>query len=145
VGGAAVLAVAAGVAGAVQVAVMGRSGERIGVYEALAWATVLSTVLAVGLLLLTRGSLGGLADAWRAPKWMWIGAAMGTFIVFTITVAGPRIGVVATTALLIAGQLAAATLIDRYGWFGVERVSVSAIRVVGLVLLTVGALLTLRR
>jgi uncharacterized membrane protein YdcZ (DUF606 family) len=34
-----------------------------------------------------------------------VGAFMGAFIVLTITVAAPRIGVVAVTALLIAGQL----------------------------------------
>jgi uncharacterized membrane protein YdcZ (DUF606 family) len=38
-----------------------------------------------------------------------------------------------------------ATAIDRYGLFGVERVAVSWTRLLGLALLTVGAVLTLRR
>ncbi len=70
---------------------------------------------------------------------------MGVFIVFSITVAGPRIGIVATTAFLIAAQFALAAVIDRYGWFGVEQVALSWPRVVGIGLLVVGAALTLRR
>ena len=59
--------------------------------------------------------------------------------------AGPRIGVVATTAVLIAAQFTVATIIDRYGWFGVERIAISWTRVAGIALLFVGAALTLRR
>ena len=73
------------------------------------------------------------------------GGALGAAIVFSITIAGPRIGTTAVVALLIAGQLVAATLIDRYGWFGFDRVALDAPRVIGIVLLAVGAALTLRR
>jgi transporter family-2 protein len=74
---------------------------------------------------------------------------MGAFIVLTITititVAAPRIGVVAVTALLIAGQLGTAVLIDRFGIFGVERIGFSWPRVAGIALLVAGAALTLHR
>ena len=60
---------------------------------------------------------------------------MGVFIVFSITVAGPRIGIVATTAFLIAAQFGLAAAIDRYGWFGVERVATTWPRIVGIALL----------
>jgi bacterial/archaeal transporter family-2 protein len=145
VGTAAVLAFTAGIAGAVQVAVMGRFGERVGTIEALAFSLLLSTLLAGVALLAARGSLSGLADAARAPKWLWVGSLMGTFVVLTITIAAPRIGVLAVTALLIAGQLGTAIAIDRYGLFGVERIGFSWPRVVGIALLVAGAALTLRR
>jgi len=70
---------------------------------------------------------------------------MSVFIVLTITFCGPRIGVVATTAFLIAGQFGLATLIDRYGWLGVEQVAVGWPRVLGVGLLVTGAALTLHR
>ena len=54
---AAVLCVVAGFAGSVQVAVMARLGDRVGVVEALTFATVLSAVLAAVILLVARGSL----------------------------------------------------------------------------------------
>jgi transporter family-2 protein len=144
-GYAALLSLAAGIAGAVQVAVMGRFGERIGSLEALAFSLLLSTAIAVIVLLVARGTVSGFADAARAPKWLWIGALMGSFVVFTITVAGPRIGVVAVTALLITGQLAAAIAIDRFGLLGQEHIGLSWPRVLGIALLAAGAGLTLAK
>jgi len=144
-GTAAVLALAAGLAGSVQAAVMGRFGERISTVEALAWATLLSLVIAMAVLLVARRGTGGLSDAWAAPKWLWAGAALGTFIVFSITVVSPRIGTTATIALLVAGQLAMGTAIDRFGLFGFEQIALSWPRVLGIALLAVGAVLTLKR
>jgi bacterial/archaeal transporter family-2 protein len=142
---AAVLAAAAGLAGAVQIAVQGRLNERVGSIEAAATASVIGAVLALGVLLVTRRSLGGVSDAVGGPKWQLLGGVMSICIILAITIAGPRIGVVATTAFLIAAQFALAAVIDRYGWFGVEQVAFSWPRVVGLGLLVVGAALTLRR
>jgi bacterial/archaeal transporter family-2 protein len=139
------LALGSGLAGAVQVAVMGRFGERIGTWEALTFSLLLSTLLALAALLLARRGLGGLGGALTAPKWLWLGGLMGAFVVLSITVAGPSIGTTATIGLLIAGQLVAATAIDRFGWFGFERIPVSWPRALGLVLLAVGAALTIRR
>jgi bacterial/archaeal transporter family-2 protein len=144
-GGAALLAFAAGVGGATQIAVQSRLGDRVGTLEAVATASVVGGVIALATLLVVRGSLGGIVDAVGGPKWQLLGGVMSVFIVLTITVSGPRIGVVATTAFLIAAQLSFATLIDRYGWFGVQTVPVSAVRLVGIVLLVTGAALTLRR
>ena len=142
---AAVLAFAAGLGGAVQIAVQGRLGDRVGSLEALATAAVVGGILALTALLVVRRSLGGIGEAVAGPKWQLLGGAMGAFIVLAITVAGPRIGVVATTAFLIAAQFSLAAVIDRYGWFGVERVAFSWPRVLGIGLLVVGAALTLRR
>ena len=125
-GVAAVLAFAAGLGGAVQIAVQGRLGDRVGSLEALATAAVIGGVIALAALLVARRSLAGIGEALGGPKWLLLGGAMGAFIVFAITVAGPRIGVVATTAFLIAAQFALASVIDKYGWFGVERVAVTS-------------------
>ena len=142
---AAVLAAAAGLAGAVQIAVQGRLNERVGSIEAAATASVIGAVLAIVVLLAVRRSLGGVGDAVAGPKWQLLGGAMSILIILSITIAGPRIGVVATTAFLIAAQFALAAVIDRYGWFGVDRVALTWPRVLGLGRLIVGAALTLRR
>ena len=142
---AAVLAAAAGLAGAVQIAVQGRLNERVGSIEAAATASVIGAALALTVLLLARRSLGGVGDAVGGPKWQLLGGVMSICIILAITIAGPRIGVVATTAFLIAAQFALAAVIDRYGWFGVERVAFTWSRVVGIGLLVIGAALTLRR
>ena len=142
---AALLAFTAGLAGAAQIAVQSRLGDRVGSIEAVATAAVVGCALALLAVLVARRSLAGVGDAMAGPKWQLLGGVMSVFIVLTITVCGPRIGVVATTAFLIAGQFGLATLIDRYGWFGVEPVSVTVHRVAGIALLVAGAALTLRR
>ena len=142
---AAVLAFAAGLGGAVQIAVQGRLSERVGSLEAVATASVVGGVIPIAALLLARRSVGGVGDAIGGPRWQLLGGVASVFIILAITVAGPRIGVVATTAFLIAAQFGLATVIDRYGWFGVERVALTWPRVLGIGLLVVGAALTLRR
>ena len=140
---AATLALVAGLAGSIQVAVMGRFGERIGSIEALAFSLVLSGLIATALLLALRQSLGGFVDAARSPWWLWMGGVMGALVVFAITVCAPRIGATATIGILIAGQLAMGGVIDRFGLFGVDRVALSWPRALGIVLLAAGAGLSL--
>ena len=139
------LSLVAGVAGTVQIAVMGRLGDRIGVVPAFAFAAAVAAAIGLVCLLAARQSLAGFADAVDQPRWMWLGGLMGAFVVLTITFAGPRIGTTATVAVFLVGQFAAAALVDRYGLFGLDRIPVSAARIAGLVLLGVGAALTLKR
>ena len=143
---AASLALVAGLAGSIQVAVMGRFGERIGSFEALAANLIFSSILATTVLLVLRQSLAGFGDALRSPWWYWVGGGgMGVVVVLSITVVTPRIGAAATIGLLIAGQLAMGVVIDTYGLFGVEKVALSWPRILGVLLLAAGALLALRR
>jgi len=139
------LAALAGLGGAVQIAVQARLGDRVGSIEAVATASVLGALVAVAVLLIVRRSLWGIGDAMGSPKWMLLSGVMSALIILAITVAGPRIGIVATTAVIIAAQFALAATIDRLGWFGVEQIAVGWPRVLGLALLFVGAALTLRR
>jgi transporter family-2 protein len=142
---AATLAVAAGLAGSVQVALMSRLGERIGVVEALAFSTLLTATLAGAILLAARASLGGYARAVHQPWWLLLGGVAGLLIVFTVTYAGPRIGVAATVGILIAGQLVMGAAIDRFGLFGSQRIALHWPRLLGIVLLAAGAALSLRK
>jgi transporter family-2 protein len=139
------LAVAAGLAGSVQVALMSRLGERIGVLGALAFSTALTAVVALLILVVAKGSLGAFSRAIHQPWWMLLGGVMGLLIVFTITYAGPRIGVAATVGILIAGQLAMGAAIDRWGLFGSQRIALHWPRLIGIGLLAVGAALSLRK
>ncbi len=144
-GVAALLALAAGFGGAVQIAVQGRLGDRVGSIEAVATASLIGGTVALTVLLVARRSLAGVGEALGSPKWMLLGGVMSALIILAITVSGPRIGIVATTAVLIAAQFSLATIIDRNGWFGVERIAVTWPRLLGIALLFAGAALTLRR
>jgi transporter family-2 protein len=139
------LAVLAGLAGSVQVAVMGRFGGRIGVFEALSFSTAVQLAFSVLILLAARGGVGGLPQAFKTPAWMWIGGLMGLTVVTAITFAQPRIGATATIGILIAGQILMGAIIDRFGLFGVDQIAISPARGLGIALLGIGATLSLVR
>jgi bacterial/archaeal transporter family-2 protein len=140
-----VICLVAGLAGAVQAAIMGRFGERIGVVESLAFASIVTTVLSLLALLAVRRSFDGVVEGARAPVWMWSAGLMSALIVFAIALGPPRIGTTTTIALLITGNLFMAAIVDQLGLFGLERIELTPIRLLGLVLLAVGAGLTLVR
>jgi transporter family-2 protein len=139
------LAVLAGIAGSVQVAVMGRFGGEIGVFEALTFSTVVQLVFSAAILLAARGGIGGLHHVGRTPAWMWLGGLMGLTVVTAITFAQPRIGATAVIGILIAGQLVMGAVIDRFGLFGVHQIAISPQRAIGIALLGIGAALSLVR
>jgi transporter family-2 protein len=139
------LVVAGGVAGAVQAAVMGKFGERVGTLEAFAFATLLTAAIAAALLAVTRRSFAGYGEAVRQPVWLWSAAACGALIVLALTFAAPRIGTTATIGILTAGNLATAVVVDRFALFGLDRIDISWERVAGVLLLAAGAALTLQK
>jgi transporter family-2 protein len=139
------LAVAAGFAGAIQAAVMGELGERAGIFPALAFSGIVAVVLGIALLLIARQSLRGIGDVVGQPLWLWTGGALSVLIIIAITVASPRIGLAATIGTIIAFNLGMAALIDRFGWFGFDRIAIGWTRLLGLILLGAGAALSLHK
>jgi len=139
------LCVAAGLGGSVQVAVMGRFGDRIGTVEALAFATVVQVIVTFLALVLVRQSLSGYSAGLHQPPWMWIGGLMGAVIVFSVTFAAPRIGAAATIGIMIAGQFVMGAAIDKFGLFGLDRIALHWPRLLGLALLAAGAGLSLKK
>jgi len=139
------IALVAGMAAAVQVSVNGALGRRIGVLEATGLSVLLTTLIVLAVVTIAGRGPGGVAEGFRHPPWLWLGGLMGAIIVSSITFAGPRIGTFATVALLIAGQLVVALLIDSFGLLGADRIPATATRLAGLALLIAGALLVLRR
>jgi transporter family-2 protein len=134
-----------GLGGAVQAAIMGRFGDRIGTVEAFAFSTAVTAGISLAALLVARQSLAGYAAGLRSPLWLWTGALMSAIIVAGLTFASPRIGTTATIAILVAGNLVMAAAIDQFGWFGLDKIPLTWPRVLGLVLLALGAAFTLWR
>jgi transporter family-2 protein len=137
------LAVAAGLAGAVQAAVMGELGGRVGVFPALAFSGVVAVAIGLALLFAAKQSFRGLGDVAREPMWLWSGGALSVLIILAITVASPRLGLAPTIGIIIAFNLGVAALIDRFGWFGFDQIAITWTRALGLVLLGAGAALSL--
>jgi transporter family-2 protein len=139
------LSVLAGLAGAVQVAMMSQLGDRISIAGALAFATLFTAVASFLILVVAQRTVRAYVDAFHQPGWMLMGGLMGLLIIFTITYAGSRIGVAATVGILIAGQLLMGAAIDRWGLFGSEKLPLHWHRLLGIALLGVGAALSLKK
>lgn len=139
------LTATAGLGGAVQAAVMGELGERVGIVPAVAFSVVVALLCGLAALLVWERSFAGVRAAFHEPAWLWVGGVMSVFIVFAVTVGPPRIGVAATIGIVIAGNLVSAAVIDRYGLFGQEVIPLDRWRVLGLLLLAAGAALSLSR
>jgi bacterial/archaeal transporter family-2 protein len=85
----------------------------------------------------TLSGLGG------GPWWAYLGGACGAVFVVATLLAAPRVGVTATFVAVIAGQLTAAALIDRFGWLGQEAIPLNTERVIaiGLMIVSLGLLI----
>jgi len=76
--------------------------------------------------------------------WIWTGGLLGIFFVAGIVVLLPRLGVVLSFSLVLAGQMFAAILFDQFGWLGVAVREISAGKIIGSILLIVGVFLIRR-
>jgi transporter family-2 protein len=85
------------------------------------------------------------AAAMRAlPPFAWAGGLYGAFFVTAAAFAAPRTGLAMFIALLIAGQLGMALLLDHLGAFGLPRQPVSPVRMAGVLLILAGVVLVRR-
>ena len=75
------------------------------------------------------------------PWWAWLGGAVGAVYVVSSIVVGPRLGATTFFGVLVATQLVASVVLDRFGWVGYAKHAPSPGRLAGVGLLVVGALL----
>ena len=81
-------------------------------------------------------------DVVSAPLWLLlIGGSIGAVFLSANVFLAPKLGAAATLCLVMAGQLAAAMVIDRLGMFGFTVREFSLARVSGVLLVLVGAIL----
>jgi transporter family-2 protein len=134
--------------GAALTAQVGMNAARARAVGTPVWAALVS--FGVGLLALLplvllfgqRPPPGAFA---QAPAWAWFGGVLGAVYVASVTLLGPRLGGLTLVALVVAGQMVAGLLVDRYGVLGYPQVPVTPLRLLGALLLVAGALLVLRR
>jgi thiamine biosynthesis protein ThiS len=159
------LAFGAGVAGATQILVKGAMGEERGVPEAM-MVSVTVTYGAVLVFMLSRWALLGelnlntpgrpllyllplaviallaFLGIMRGLEWYYfLGGLAGAFIVWTVAFTGPRIGLAATGAVFIAGQMVAAIVWDHMGLLAQAKDPIDALKVVGVLLIVGGVVL----
>jgi len=83
--------------------------------------------------------------AQAVPLLGWTGGLLGAVYIATSVVLAPRLGAAVLIASIVAGQLAAALLLDHFGLLGFAKNSVTPTRLSGAALLFVGVYLIQRR
>ena len=103
------------------------------------------TLVSISVLLLLIGLLPGTANFKNLPglaEWyLYAGGVLGIVILAAPIFLIPRIGATSTLTALVLGQLLLALVLDQFGLFGLPKIEINLIRVVGLILVVVGALL----
>ncbi|WP_232735750.1 DMT family transporter [Alteribacter populi] len=131
-----VLALIGGMMTGTQASINGELGKKIGGLEAAFVSFFIGTIfLALCMLFLGKGQVG---LVFTLPKWQLIGGLFGAvFVAFTIF-SVPKIGVALAIFAAILGQIIISLVIDHFGLFNVEPISINWDRFMGLVLMLFG-------
>ncbi|MEL6643408.1 MAG: DMT family transporter [Pseudomonadota bacterium] len=142
---AAILALAAFVTGVfvpVQLALNGQLGTALKSAYLGAFFVFVTGVAAMGLVLaVSRTGLPSPATLASVPPVAWLGGVIATVYILAVVILVPRLGVGATAALIIAGQVAGALALDHFGAIGTAEIKVNATRLLGGAAVVGGALL----
>lgn len=132
---------AAGTGIPVLAALNARLGANIGAPAAAAF--VLFTVaLATAAIAMAVTGPAALARVAGQPWHLFLAGALIAFYVLAVTWIAPVFGVGNAVFFVLMGQLVSAAIIDQFGLFGARAVTLSPIRVGGLVLMATGLVLT---
>ena len=119
-------------------------GKAIGTFQAAFLSFAIGTVLLAAIAATARGGLGQIAEVCDVSWHLLLGGILGACYVTSVLVTVRTLGAGGVTAATIAGQLTLSVIVDHFGWLGVARDPVSAVKVLGLVLLAAGTYLIVR-
>ena len=134
------LAALTGILGTASRLVNAALGSIIGSLES-SWVNHGVGTAAAGALLLLGWQTGTIRGG--LPWYYWVGGCMGVGVVAAGNYVIARIGAVLFSLFLLAMQLVTSATLDHFGWLGGTPIPLTPQRTIGLVLLFVGALLTL--
>jgi len=138
------LAFLAGVMVAIQAPTNALLGKASGSAIAAALISFAVGTTALAVMLLATGWVR-LTPAMRELPWYaWVGGFYGAFFVAIAAFVAPRIGVGALLTAAVAGQLIAALVLDHFGLLGLPEQPATTVRILGLAMVFVGAVLVSR-
>ncbi len=110
------------------------------VYAALI-SFVVGTVTLFIYALVARIDLGTIRQASDLHWTVWGAGCLGAIFVAATIILTPKLGATLTFSLVVAGQLIMAVFMDHVGLFGIQTHPVSWMRILGIGLITAGAVL----
>jgi transporter family-2 protein len=136
-----IMALALGAVLPMQAAINARLAKSTGNPVMAAFISFAVGTIALMVFLLITGQFLFRFNTGSSPWWIWTGGLLGTFFVAGIVILLPRLGVVLSFSLVLAGQMFAAILFDQFGWLGVTVREISAGKIIGAILLIIGVIL----
>ena len=119
-------------------------GKSVGTFQAAFFSFATGTIILALIAGLARGGFGQIAEARSlAPQYL-IGGALGACYVSSVLVTVRTLGAGGIVAATVAGQLTMSVLIDHFGLLGLDKDPISAMKVIGVLLLAGGTLLVIR-
>jgi len=129
---------------ALQAPINSQLGRSVGTFQAAFVSFALGTVLLALIAGVAKGGFGQVGEA-RGLAWYYLtGGVLGAAYVTTVLVTVRSLGAGGVVAATIAGQLTMSVVVDQLGWLGVERQPVTALKVLGVLLLSAGVYLIVR-
>jgi transporter family-2 protein len=95
-------------------------------------------------IVLVIGQIGGVTEAGEVRWYYLVGGLLGAVYVANALITVSSIGAGGVAAATITGQLTASVVADRLGILGLEEISLTPERILGVVLLLVGTFLIVR-
>ena len=136
-----VLGVVAGGLIAIQSVLNASLGQRIGNLGSVLVLTFISAITLI-ILIFFFPSTSNLSNLPGISEWyLYIGGLLGVAILAAPIFLVPRIGTTSTLIAIVLGQLTAALVIDQFGLFASPKIGINFIRVIGILLVVLGAYL----
>jgi len=99
----------------------------------------ISLIIVVALWLAWGRAAGDFSQFRVLPWWVIVGGTVGAIFVAGSIVVAPVLGVALFFVCMVAGQLIGSTIVDQIGAFGLEAKPVNAMKIIGLVMVILGA------
>lgn len=105
---------------------------------------VIGALALLVLVILSQPTLPSGSRVLSIPGYYWIAGVLGASFVWASATVVPKLGVSTTLALVIAGQMAGAMIIDQFGLLGMQQRSAGSLTWAGLILIVVGSFVLAR-
>jgi transporter family-2 protein len=138
------LTAACGGAIALQAPINSHLGKSVGTFQAAFVSFAIGTILLAVIAALAKGGLGTIGHVRDVPLYYLTGGLLGAAYVTCVLVTVRTLGAGGVVAATIAGQLSMSVVVDHFGLLSVDRHPITAMRVVGIVLLAAGVFLVVR-
>ena len=117
--------------------------QRMGLLESVFIVHLGGVVVALVQLLLFQG--GGKLSEWKSLPWyVYLAGVLGLVVFAAVTYLIPQIGATTTMMLIIVGQFIIGAVMDHFGWFEMAVRPFSLTKLIGLVVMLIGAWIAIR-